>query len=375
MNTFILFNEFIFWKLKKHPWVGRILIRISQVLFPNPVYAYLNSKVKSKLSFSLGLKVYGIVLIFCAYLPYIFSSYYQTLGPNHISNTIEFLDDYPNLLNYLIFVQGYFICGVAYMLSLSSLDRHFKKYVEKKVISPTPQLELVSHGKFGVILIVCISTAIIWDYVNACQNVKNPYWFHSLKSEGLSYGIFGFYYFLLNWVLNIFVTLVLFYHFGAFLWVNKIRSKLREAINEKGEKSKFWEDHNNIKLFFYKFSMMNLWSKGFIAFIALNLVSFTRSGLSNDLSSFWIILFIVVGLWLTSLPRFIAQHEIYEALKKNDILEYRDIQPPIIQGISKSLNVFLLFITGQVLIGDNFFDTALFKDLLLLFKGRWNEVF
>ncbi len=347
-----LINNYLCAFFDKQTGVRECLLKFSQAVFPFPIFERIKKKAHLEKGLSFAVNTYLYILIYVFIYQAMFSLYNGTFFWDKDLNTIRLSEDFPNLFNYLIVVQGYCIFGVGFIRSLVSMETEIKKSGLNNHIEYSPPMQPIRGGYGGVIAIIIIVTTQAFSYYSQCLQLDKIFWFHEPQTTSLTYSFLGYYYQFLNIGLLLFVVIVFMLHFGLFLWTSSISDQLRNISNSELTPD-IWLKEDKLKSTFQPFVKTILWSKAFIVFISLNIVTLKNSDISNvgaNVLDFWIITYLIIGVWVISLPRYIIQYHLYNIWNKNSTFDYKDIRMPTAIGISNLLNVFIFFIAGKLLV-------------------------
>ena len=273
-----------------------------------------------------------------------------------------FLGDFANLFNYIVLVEAYCISGVFFLIYSSNIDRLLISddlAVQLKLSDPPPS---TGRGAFSILFVVFFVTIGSVGYALDVQSYP-PHWYMNVLSEPypapgeplsdeLVMQLAGHYYYIfVNFLLLLFVGFVGVAHFGLFKTAGAISAGLRHVYNacEEHELEPLL-DGKKINAWLAPLSTQILISKIFVLAIVLNMTSWKMwegsAGLIQDLS---IVIMVIVGIWIITLPRYFIQYHLFRIGQKCGIDDYRDIQMSWLLGASALVDLALITIAAKIL--------------------------
>lgn len=371
----------------KVPVVGSFCAFPLRVVFPTMAYErvtddYLHPRV--------FLSVFMIGFLICFGLQAVLAAQAGTLGrfdgtfgpvpdPGGGPDRVMFLNDLHNLFNYVLLVPLYLVAGTGYMISLFSLKQRMAPISGDYGFSIDDSLKPLLSGTVAVGVFVALLVTLQAQYAIDIQTKSlHLFWFHGAeKCTMLGYN--GYAYLVVNMFLAGFVILVALLHLELFRWSQILAKSIRTHDPTTSEANLFLNDGNRLKELFAPFTETAIWSKAFAMLLAINIYTWKQSGVSGgvgeeligpcgvlsaqaraaalstveDTSTFFrfiFLLFIVIALWIVSLPRYRIQLEIFKLRQKAGVHEYFDIRMPWTIGWSVFIDLLLL----------SFFTTAIF---------------
>lgn len=371
----------------KVPLIGSCCAFPLRVLFPTMAYervtdAYLRPRV--------FVSIFLIGLLICFGLQAVLAAQAGTLGrfdgtfgpvpdPRGGPDRVMFLNDAHNLFNFVFLVPLYLVAGSGYMISLFSLKQRMAPVSGDLGFSIDDSVKPLLSGTVAVGAFVALLVTLQAQYAMDVQTKSlHLFWFHGAgKCEMLGYN--GYAYLVVNMFLAGFVILVALLHLELFRWSSILANSIRSHDPQTARENLFLDDGNRLKELFAPFTETAIWSKAFAMLLAINIYTWKESGVSggvgedligpcevlsaaardaalntvDDTSTFFrfiFLIFIVIALWIVSLPRYRIQLEIFKLRQKRGVHEYFDIRMPWTIGWSVFIDLLLL----------SFFTTAIF---------------
>jgi len=352
----------------KFPIVGKLVSIPLRIVFPTMGYERVNISAM-RLPVFLSVCAVGFLVCFVlqAYLAHR-AGYLGNLdvdfGPTNASvgqpERVMFFDDAHNLFNYAILVPLYLVAGTGYVISLFSLRERMTPvsggYGFQLDDSVKPYLSgMVAVGVF-LVLLTLIQAGYAVDIQEKSQFL---FWFHG-ETKTSRFGYNGYAYLVINVFLNGFVLFIALLHLELFRWSHILTKSIRGFDSERmSEANAFANDGNKLKELFAPFTETAIWSKAFTMLLAINIFTWKESGVSGAVDSieanswffrFIFMLYIVIVLWIVSLPRYRIQYELFKLRRQEGVHEYFDIRMPWTIGWSVFIDFLLL----------TFFTTSIF---------------
>ncbi len=276
-----------------------------------------------------------------------------------------FLDDPHNLLNYILIVPLYLAAGTGFAMSLFSLQHRLVPAANTAGIplehDVKPLFSGVAVSLCFVLLVVIMQAGYAADVM---ENSNHFFWFHGAERDA-HMRFNGYAYLLINAFLCGFVVLIALLHLELFRWARVISNGLKNYDSIASEKdSIFIHNGNKLKEILSPFTETAIWSKAFAMLLALNIFTWQLSGVSGGSEAltsgtedntwffrFVAVLYLVIVLWLVSLPRYRVQYELFKLRKTKGVHEYFDIRMPWTVGWSVFIDLVLLFFFSVAIFG------------------------
>ncbi len=269
--------------------------------------------------------------------------------PDNTPQTINFLEDFPNLINYILIVPLYTLIGITFIIHSRRIRENLfnsKLFLELKF-----SFNKRNHSfavLFYFVLAFVFSIIVIAFYGSELNEYKYNFWFQAGESRiQIAHNI---YYMIYSFVLLLIVLTSVAFHFEMFWIAKKIGATLKKLILEnKNEKKKsntippILFEYKKIKEIFAPFISLYTLSKILIIAILLNL--YTWKAQEPDFVGMLdvsIIAYALLGAAIVSYPRYHIQYWIYKLWQKHEKDEYPDIRLSFTQGIAGLADVFIL---------------------------------
>ena len=152
MNPLETLGSFFSYLGKKIPQVKRPLRGLSGALFPEFLRIPIpNIILRIKLSIKNILLSYFFILFFVFVVQAGWALINNRLFPDSDPNTKNFLEDWPNLLNYLVIVEGYVISGIYFLVNIYNFESDFlHNSITSSSLSPLRVKILSGYFGFGL---------------------------------------------------------------------------------------------------------------------------------------------------------------------------------------------------------------------------------
>lgn len=263
---------------------------------------------------------------------------------------IDFLEDGWNLANYFAIVPLYVITGVGYLMSLFSLEGRFAG--RRAADAP----EISNEGRpyvSGALAFFLFASLLLWTQASYAIGVRTQsahlFWFHG-AAPGAAFEFNGYFYLLVNALLASFVILVAILLLEMFRWSSILSASIRELRTAPGQEIHldFWTDIDRVKRYFAPFTETAIWAKACAVFLAINLYTWKESGVNagdGGTTTFFDIIFliyVIIVIFLVSLPRHRVQYEIFQLMQSVGVHEYRDVRMPWLIGWSALIDFLLV---------------------------------
>ena len=265
--------------------------------------------------------------------------YYSGTLYGNKENHYYFIDDIPNIINYIVIVPLYVGLG-SYILSVIS-----EGYLHLKNLAVNDSnSSILPRGSVPsvVIITILLSTIITIQYINEVLNPKiysKHYWFISSLAESGErlFNYLGVYYTIMTFTLLVFTIIVIASFLGFFILAISIGNKLLE------KKSIDEVSLDDLKLQLKYFIDVSIATKIIAAIFMLNAFTW-RFQFPNDSFNLKLMLFalLVLGVFVVTLPRYYIELKLYglniKKLKNDGIdlnkASYSDLRPRKIKIIS-----------------------------------------
>lgn len=357
------------------PWLGPVIALPLRLVFPTMAYERVSF---SSMRASILLSVFLVGVMICFGLQALLAAFEGKLGDWDLVFTptppagarILFLDDIYNLMNFTLIVPLYLVAGTGFMISLFSLrERIFPRARQiGMTLDDTLKPLLSGVGAVAAFIVLLIYTQSGYA-VDVTANSDHFFWFHGETRRGpLTRN--GYAYLVINTFLASFVILVALLHLEMFRWSRVLSRGIKTYASAKDQSENlFLNNGDQLKELFSPFTETAIWSKAFAMILAFNIFTWKLSGVSGgseylvegtgaDYDNTWffrfiVVIYLVLVLWIVSLPRYRLQYELFKLRKEQGIHEYLDIRMPWTIGWSVFIDVLLLFFFSVAVFGSN----------------------
>jgi hypothetical protein len=335
-----------------YPRIRRFFSDLAHFVYPDferyPVFTESMGNIKFVYAYLFIFFFLFVMQAFWAYK-------YDRFWPDSDPSTKNFLEDWVDIINYVAICEAYLIIGYQF---LKSSYRVTAKLIENGVLPPTQNIQDVSPIKnLSAVSLVLLSGIIATlGYFNEVKTYTYHFWFMQPSEYVVAMDSGGIYYIIISLLLMLFVSWVIFAHFGLFRIAGKISENLQlihKMIEKDSEEVTIWSDENIIKKMLHPFAVQILYSKAFVLVVTLNLLlwKYNDSNVSYmfDIS---VIVAAILGIWVFSLPRYYVQYYVFLIWQKIGKEEYKDMRMPWILGSSAFIDVVLIAILINKLLGE-----------------------
>lgn len=369
--------------ISKIPVLGKFVAFPFRVVFPTMGYERVNSThMRRDVLFSIFLLGFTVCFLLQAILAYqagYLGEFDLEFGPNPDPrggpDRVMFFDDGHNLFNFALLVPLYLVAGAGYIISLFSLKERMRPADLNNGFELDDDIKPFLSGMVAISVLILILILAQAGYATDIQNnSEHLFWFHG-ETQGSRFQFNGYAYLVINTCLAAFVIFVALLHLELFRWSSILSKAIRGYDPEKDRDQIFMDDGDRVKALFAPFTETAIWSKAFAMLLAINIYTWKASGVAGgivedvDDNSWFLrlvfVLYIVIVIWIVSLPRYRVQYELFKLRHRQGVHEYFDIRMPWTIGWSVFIDVLLFF----------FFSTMIFRDndivslIISLFKS------
>jgi len=267
-----------------------------------------------------------ITFFFCFVVISVWTAIEGTLYGTDI-NKIYFINDYANLVNYIILCPLYI--GLNSMLICLTLKGWINlKKIPEKFFSRNAKKPILPFSILTVI-VLSLSTVFTINYIYECQNpstYQKIYWFiEAINKNGERiFSALGIYYILLTFILfNISILAIMFF-LPIFLFSIEIGKSIKKI---KGN------EVININLLKENLSYFKIVAKGLIVIYMLNLITWKWQNPEGSINFLIMaVLLTFFGIFFVSIPRYYIEFELikykirkYNFSKDESVLNYEHL--------------------------------------------------
>lgn len=298
------------------------------------------------------LKREGKLLLILSYILFIFinsilSIFAGDFFPDNNPNTMNFLEDIPNLINYIIITPIYMLFGITFIYSSLKIR---KKLFNSELFKHLGFLYNKRNHFYAIafyFLFAFLFTPIITAFYGSELNEYGYiFWFQS--GETRINNAHSNYYLIYNFFLLYVVLTAVVFHFEMFWIAKKFGSKLKSLMKtKKQDRNKeildFLLDYDKIRELFSPYISLYSISKIIIISVLLNLYTWrAQQPEFIGMLDVTIIAYTLLGAAIVSYPRYHIQYWLYKAWQLLDKDSYPDIRYSIAQGFASLADVFIL---------------------------------
>ncbi|OWU69057.1 hypothetical protein [Phaeobacter sp. 22II1-1F12B] len=373
MNTKQFISSLIFHGadlgVSRIPLIGPVISAPLRLIFPEMAYERTKfNRIEPRVLLSVyiaGLVICFVLQAFLAFQRGVLGSISNGFMPGlPRTERIMFLQDPFNLLNYLIIVPLYLAVGTGFAISLFSLQHRLVPEAETARIPLKHDLKPYLSGTAVTVCFVLLVIFMQAGYaVDVTEKSNHFFWFHGETFEAkLQFN--GYVYLLINAFLCGFVVLIALLHLEMFRWARTISLGLRSYAEDLSDRENvFLHKGDKLKEILRPFTETAIWSKAFAMLLALNIFTWQMSGVSGGSEQltgtaentwffrFVAVLYLIIVLWLVSLPRYRVQYALFKMRQAKGVHEYYDIRMPWTIGWSAFIDLILLMFFSIAIFG------------------------
>ncbi|WP_299117027.1 hypothetical protein [uncultured Winogradskyella sp.] len=269
----------------------------------------------------------------------------------------NFLEDIPNIINYLVICPVYISCGIYFINRTARMKSEFQSNGLLKLLG-------ISASHYGkqwaknillLVLLFSVSFITITIYIDELSRYNRVFWFQNQMSNGdIALNTQGFYYLLTNLILNMLTVLVVISHFEFFRFSSLFGKKLKALSQNDSQDNLPNEllDKNKVIKYFKPYITLYGVSKILVVAYIANMYTWRAQNVDFvGILDFTILLIAVLAAALISYPRYHIQYWLYKVWEKNGVSEYPEIRNPFYKGLANVADYLILgaFMTNLVL--------------------------
>jgi len=261
--------------------------------------------------------------------------------------TRNFLEDWPNLINYLILCPTYILVSIAFI--------HNSMGIKQKIYDTNlfKTLEITFNRArqkklyiFYFILPFILSLLAIAFYGSELEEYKYKFWFEN--GAGRFEKVVNYYYLFYSIVLLLIILTAASFHFEVFAVAKSFGKKIKSYCIKNNKKDieelpdELFEKES-IKKIFSEYTSLYTLSKILVIIVLINM--YTWKAQDPDfwgMLDFTIVALSVLGAAIVSYPRYHIQYWIYKVWKEKDRDEYPDIRNSLSTGFANFADVLIL---------------------------------
>lgn len=363
MNPTQFINNLFCAFITKYKKIRLFIKGIGLILYPDYPFIPKINVFESKSTLKEIVKLYFFIFFIIFFIQAFWSFWDGRFFPDNNDLTVNFLEDYENLWNYLVICQLYVIIGYFFLKRNSNIMNSLRNSGLENLINIS-DIESKTKSKFGFIgfillflLTLYFSSSYAYDVT---KNTTLIYWFMDTTSGHIIYSKLGYYYFFINFLLLFFVLNVGFVYVGFINKIGFISTKIIEVFEKSDpiEMKNNWADENTLKRVLAPISTQIFLLQLFVVILSLNLILWNINnqgiGTTYNVSVVALILF---GVWLFTLPRYYINYQVFRIWQKIGKIEYKNLNLPWLIGASGFVDLLLFSGLLKYLINDNWYQT------------------
>ena len=293
---------------------------------------------------SRGIPIYGASVFFLLVVNFIWAAISGRLFPEGRPEIYNYLEDWPNLLNYSVVGPIYFTFGICFLVHIFDL----RKSLEDSGLFPALRIgDIQERGtpfKYGLSGLILFSSAFtVALYASELPKYGYQFWFQTLSPGGEKIlSAHGYYYLIANLLMNLVMVAVIACHFEVFAVAAIIGRKLRDMLKDKNVDRALFDKGKLVQLF-EPFSSLYLVSKVLVVAVIINLYTWKSQDPNFiGLLDFTVVLAALLGFAAVSYPRYHIQGWIFKLWKEHDIDGYPEIRRSLTIGLASLADVLIL---------------------------------
>jgi hypothetical protein len=256
----------------------------------------------------------------------------------------NFLEDWPNVINYILICPIYITLGICFLYFFWRL----RTQMNENGTFPSLGIEIKKPSMTTIIIWSGIGMAACFTSISFYAGELNKYhyqfWFHTVTQKGeYVLSSHGYYYLVSNIILNILTVAVVIAHLELFYVAIRVGKAIKQKLDEDIPLDSFWYDKNGLLDKFSFFSALYIISKLLVLTYLINIYTWKAQDPQFigmlDLS---ILLIAVLGAAVVSYPRYHIQYWIFKAWNKKGLNLYPDIRKPLQVGLANMADFLIL---------------------------------
>lgn len=360
MNAIQTIGSIFSWIVDRIKPIRKCIRFLSDNLFPGILVPSSPLKRDKRTILKISLRIYILVFIFVFIIHAVWAGFNGRLFPDDDPMTKNFFEDWANIINYIVIVEGYFILGFLFLRSIILMKQDIQDnglFQQLKIQSNSLSYK---SSLFGSAIVLLIALLLVPQYMLEIQSFVSFSWYMASPPPDVTYNGLSFYYALINFLINTYVMFCALFFFALFQLSGQIGSILNDIATQNPiEQLKAdWENENRIKALFAPMFKPELISKIALVFMTINMLTEKISEVNVSISHKLVVFAIVIfGLFLFSFPRFYIQHHIHNIWEKIGKNEYEDLRLPWMTGYSNLVDIIVLIILANYLLPNTLVNT------------------
>ena len=284
------------------------------------------------------VKGWAVVVVFTCLINAAASLWRGTFFPDGNDFTKQFLEDWPDLLNYLVLCPLYVLIALQFVTHAARLDIELAPVWTVLSGKPSKIAEASSVHIIGIaVLSMAISILFITKYMREFLSYRSTYWPISVGDNGVrTLGSHGIYYASLNVVLNLFMVVPGLYHFRMLRVAHRFGSLAQSTSSlSSGNLSNSLDSEDRARAALKPLSDTLALSKALIAVFMLNAITWSRNEPeAHGTLDITVLALLFLGIGLFAYPRYHIQYWLYRKWNTDKSAKYPDIRQPLAAGVN-----------------------------------------
>jgi hypothetical protein len=260
--------------------------------------------------------------------------------------TRNFLEDWPNLINYSLLCPLYVVFGTYFVTHIGGLRNALTRSGLLPALGVADELPTRSGKKWAlsVGLIVLSSMLSISFYASELPNYRWLFWFQSISAHGdRILTAHGYYYILTNIFLNLLMVAVVATHFEMFAvsWI--VGKGIRKLMTEKKPLPESLTSPDDLLRLFKPFTSLYVASKVLVVVVLVNMYTWKAQEPDfRGMLEFTIVFLALMGAAVVSYPRYHVHYWLYRAREQAKPSEYPETRYPWAVGLADFADLLIL---------------------------------
>ena len=276
----------------------------------------------------------------------IWSAANHRLTPDGQPNTRWFLEDWPNLFNYIIIGPIYIVFGLAFLFYIPYLRSDLNANGCFNVIGLTSfrRREFGNRYIWAPLIIIIVNSIIIFWYSKELTGYSWQFWFQHMAGSSLfSSGAHGYYYLITNFLLCLIAIVLIAAHFETFTIAALIGREIQNKLKTNDPIDPSLLNQDTIKQLFSPIASFYTLSKILaLAYIANMYTWRAQNPQFLGLLEISIVVVAVLAAALISYPRYHIQYWLFRLWQENAKQDYPEIRRPLQIAIAGAADVVIL---------------------------------
>ncbi len=336
---------------QKLPRASRFFRSFFRVLFPEVLRPSIHQFWGWKPAPIPMVASYIFIFFFLFIVHAVWSHYNDVLLPDDNMSTRNFLEDYENLINYLIICEAYSIIGLEFIKRGLLVRKELTSNGLPFIDTESPSKPIGAYVGVGICLL-CSLLGISGYAKMEIEDYSVRYWFMEQGPPEVQLSGLGFYYLLVNFCLLFLVCCVGVSHFSLLTLSSEISSILKDKCRANKILPIIMDKEKSRKMF-GPISRLLLLSKLFVFTLMINMLLWKMNEPNiGPMFGLAVVLIAAFGIWIFSLPRYAIQRHVFRIRSENGDCDYPELRGPWTLGLSSLIDFVLFTFIINYLLGD-----------------------